>query len=125
MKPVTRLGKIPTDTVTKTQIPIAKRIITKSAAAGFGLISETDEPWIVQKVNERIARLREGLKKFEGRADFETNEYRSLAKDFYTDLRETWERLVEEILLGKVIERFNSDVKTQSLKGVVVDDDDC
>lgn len=106
------------------QIPIAKRIITKSAAAGFGLISETDEPWIAQKVNERITRLRGGLKKFEGRADFETDEYRSLAKDFYTDLRETWERLVEEILLGKVVERFNSDVKTQSLKGVVVDDDD-
>lgn len=106
------------------QIPIAKRIITKSAAAGFGLISETDEPWIAQKVNERITRLRGSLSKFEGVVDFETDEYRSLAKDFYTDLRETWERLVEEILLGKVVERFNSDVKTQSLKGVVVDDDD-
>ena len=35
-----------------------------------------------------------------------------------------WERLVEEILLGKVVERFNTDVKTLSLKGVVVDDDD-
>ena len=106
------------------QIAIAKRIITKSAVAGFGLISETDEPWIAQKVKERITRLWAGLKKFEGRADFETDEYRSLAKDFYTDLRETWERLVEEILLGKVVERFNSDVKTQSLKGVVVEDDD-
>jgi hypothetical protein len=39
---------------------------------------------------------------------------------FYTDLRETWERLVEEVLLGKVVEQFNRDVKTQSLKGVVV-----
>ena len=39
-------------------------------------------------------------------------------------LRETWERLVEEVLLYRVVERFGSDVKTQSLKGVVVDDDD-
>ena len=46
------------------------------------------------------------------------------SRTFCTDLRETWERLVEEVLLGKVVERFNSDVKTQSLKGVVVDDDD-
>ncbi len=109
---------------TAPQIPIVKRIVTKSATAGFGLISETDEPWIAQKVNELITRLRGSLKKIEGRTDFETDEYRSLAKDFYTDLRETWERLVEEILLGKVVERFNSDVKTQSLKGVVVEDDD-
>lgn len=90
------------------QLPIAKRIVTKSAAAGFGIISETDEPWIAQKVNERITRLRERLKKIEGRADFQSDEYRSLAKDFYIDLRETWERLVEEVLLGKVVERFNT-----------------
>ncbi len=51
-------------------------------------------------------------------------EWRSSAKDFYTDLRETWERLVEELLLGKVVERFNTDVRTQSLKGVVVEDAD-
>jgi len=106
------------------QIPIAKRIVTKSVTAGFGIISDTDEPWIAQKVNERIARLRERLRQIEARADFETDEYRGLAKDFYTDLRETWERLVEEVLLGKVVERFNTDIRTQSLKGVVVDDDD-
>jgi hypothetical protein len=105
-------------------IPVAKRIITKSAAAGFGLVSETDEPWIAQRVNERIARLRERLKKIDSRNDSQSDEYRSLAKDFYTDLRETWERLVEEVLLGKVVERFNTDVRTQSLKNVVVEDDD-
>jgi DNA repair exonuclease SbcCD ATPase subunit len=106
------------------QIPVAKRIVTKSTAAGFGIISDTDEPWIAQKVNERILRLRAHLKKIETRTDFESDEYRGLAKDFYTDLRETWERLVEEVLLGKVVERFNTDIRTQSLKGVVVDDDD-
>ncbi len=106
------------------QIPVARRIVTKSATEGFGIISETDEPWIAQKVNQRIIRLREHFKKIEARTDFETDEYRALAKDFYTDLRETWERLVEEVLLGKVVERFNTDVKTQSLKGVVVDDED-
>ena len=43
---------------------------------------------------------------------------------FYTGLRETWERLVEEVLLSRVVERYGSDVKTQSLKRVVVDDED-
>ena len=106
------------------QVPVAKRIITKSTEHGFGLISEKDEPWIARKVNDRIALLRERLKSFSTRTDYETEAYRSAVKDFYTDLRETWERLVEEVLLGKVVERFNSDVKTQSLKGVVVEDSD-
>lgn len=106
------------------QVPVAKRIVTKSAAVGFGIISETDEPWIAQKVNERIARLRERLKTIESRSDFDSEAYRSVAKDFYTDLRETWERLVEEVLLGKVVERFNTDVRTRSLSGVIVDDED-
>jgi len=106
------------------QVPVAKRIISKSAEHGFGLISETDEPWIARKVSDRITLLRGRLKLFSARADHGTDGYRGAVKDFYTDLRETWERLVEEVLLGKVVERFNSDVKTQSLKGVVVDDDD-
>ncbi|TIW65199.1 MAG: hypothetical protein E5V56_07300, partial [Mesorhizobium sp.] len=68
--------------------------------------------------------LKTRLKSFDGATDFTTDAWRRSAKDFYSDLRETWERLVEEILLGKVVERFNSDVKTQSLKGVVVEDED-
>ena len=37
------------------QVPVAKRIITKSSEHGFGLISEKDEPWIARKVNDRIS----------------------------------------------------------------------
>ena len=42
-------------------VPGGKRIITKSFESGFGLISETDEPWIAQKVNDRITRIRAKL----------------------------------------------------------------
>ena len=75
-------------------------------------------------VAKRIDLLRRRLKTFDDRVDFDNDDWRSIVKDFYSDLRESWERLVEELLLGKVIERFNAEVKTQSLKGVVVDDDD-
>jgi hypothetical protein len=105
-------------------IPLVRNYINKSEAAGFGLISETDEPWIAQSVTKRADTLRVRLKGFDGITDFTTDAWRRSTKDFYTDLRETWERLVEEILLGKVVERLNSDVRTQSLKGVVVEDDD-
>ncbi|WP_244571366.1 hypothetical protein [Mesorhizobium carmichaelinearum] len=105
-------------------IPLVRNYINKSESAGFGLISETDEPWIAQSVTKRIDTLKTRLKSFDGATDFTSDVWRRSAKDFYTDLRETWERLVEEILLGKVVERFSSDVKTQSLKGVVVEDED-
>jgi hypothetical protein len=45
-------------------------------------------------------------------------------KEYYVLLRETWERLVEERLLNGVVGRFEPGVKTQSLKGVLVEDPD-
>jgi hypothetical protein len=45
-------------------------------------------------------------------------------EEFYSKLRETWERLVEECLLNDVVGRFQPGVATQSLKGVNVTDED-
>ena len=39
--------------------------------------------------------------------------YRVAVRDFYSDLRETWERLVEELLLNGAVTRFQLGVKTQ------------
>ncbi len=112
------------DAAAEDAVPLVKRVVTKSEEKGFGLISESDEPWMVRKVSDRANYLRDRLKEFEGVTAFDTDEYRRKVKDFYTDLRETWERLVEEVLLGKVVERMNSDVKTQSLRIVEVSDED-
>ncbi|MEH2468769.1 energy-coupling factor transporter ATP-binding protein EcfA2 [Nitrobacteraceae bacterium AZCC 2161] len=106
------------------QVDVVRNYISNSEVAGFGLISETDEPWIQLPVSKRIDMLAERHKSYAGVTDFKTDAWRRSAKDFYTDLRETWERLVEEVLLGKVVERFSSDVRTQSLKLVSVEDDD-
>jgi hypothetical protein len=105
-------------------VRVLKNHICKTASGQFGLITENDEPWIAKKVTQRIEALRTRLAAIRDNANRETDEYRGLAKDFYTDLRETWERLVEEVLLGGVVERYGAGVKTQSLKGVLVDNDD-
>lgn len=105
-------------------VPMARRVVTKTNAGGFGLISEEAEPWTAQKVAARVEGLRLKVKALEGVEDQDTDQYRDAAKDVYTSLRETWERLVEELLLGKVVERYSSEVKTQSLRGVSVTDDD-
>lgn len=107
-----------------TPVPVAKRNVTKTFKEGVGLVSEKDEPWTAQKVTERIVRLRSRQAELAKLKDFDTDDYRRAAKDFYTDLRETWERLVEEVLLYSTVERFNSDVKTMRLKGVIVADED-
>lgn len=105
-------------------LPVARNYISKNEALGFGIISETDEPWVAQSITKRIATLRDRLKAYKNLQDNTDESWRRLAKDFYTDLRESWERLVEETLLGKVVERFNTDVRTQSLKQVSVEDED-
>lgn len=87
------------------------------------MIRENSEPWVAD-LNARIGSLQKRAKDLKGVTDFDTDEYRRQAKDFYSDLRESWERAVEEVLFRKTVQRFVPDVKTQSLREVTVTDDD-
>lgn len=103
--------------------PLIKSVVAKTQSEGFGVIRENSEPWVAD-LNARIETLRKRAKELKSVTDFDTDEYRRQAKDFYSDLRESWERAVEEVLLGKTVVRFVPDVMTQSLKGVTVTDED-
>jgi len=105
------------------QVPALPCLIQQSEQ-GFGLVSVDDQPWIAKKVKERERALDAQLKAVPDNLAPDSDELRKIAKQFYTDLRETWERAVEEIVLGGVVERFGTDVKTQSLKMVDIDDED-
>ncbi|MFC7498830.1 AAA family ATPase [Enterovirga sp. GCM10030262] len=103
---------------------LALPCLIQQSTDGFGLVSIDDQPWIAKKVRERERALDAQLKAIPGGLAADSEELRVLAKQFYTDLRETWERAVEEVVLGGVVERFGTDVKTQSLKLVDIDDAD-
>lgn len=105
------------------QVPALPCLIQQSEE-GFGLVSIDDQPWLAKKVKERERALDTQLKAIPDGLAPDSDELRKLAKQFYTDLRETWERAVEEVVLGGVVERFGTDVKTQSLKLVDIDDED-
>ncbi len=105
-------------------VPVLTNVVRKATDRGFGIIEEDDEPWEAKTTNKRIDLLRKKIKELDAIVDKDGDAYRQGVEGFFTDLRETWERLVEEVLLSKVVERYGSDVKTQSLKGVVVDDAD-
>ena len=106
------------------RVPVLTNVVRKAVDLGFGVVEKNDQPWEAKTTSKRVALLRENINALEGIVDQDGNSYRQGVEGFYTDLRETWERLVEEVLLSRVVERYGSDVKTQSLKGVVVDDED-
>ncbi|MEX6505890.1 hypothetical protein [Jiella sp. M17.18] len=81
------------------------------------------EPWIAD-LNARIETLRMRAKELKAVIDLDTDEYRRQAKDFYSDLRESWERAVEEVVFAKTVVRFVRDVMTGRLKEVTVTDED-
>lgn len=92
----------------------------------FGAVCRTNSSaWNAKGVADRINFLKEltsKLKKIESTLDQES--YNRKAGEIYGFFRETWERFVEEVLFHKVISRFGYEVKTLSLKGVVVTDED-
>lgn len=106
------------------QIPLQRNWISKSATYGFGTVSVGDGPWQAKRVKERIAVLDQMIAEIPDPITWSPEEQHQHMESFYTKLRETWERLVEECLLNGVVGRFQPGVATQSLKGVNVTDDD-
>jgi hypothetical protein len=106
------------------QVPVLPCLVRQQSAGEFGLVTNGDQPWIAKKVKERERHLDETIKAIPDDLPQDSETFRLLAKSFYTDLRETWERAVEEILFNAVVERFGTDVKTQSLRAVEVTNED-
>lgn len=86
-------------------------------------VVEEDLPWLAKGVRARVGMLKQELvrlKKVEQAGD--PDEYLFAAKQWYSWLRETWERTVEERVFKGVVERFAPGVQTQRLKKVVITD---
>lgn len=80
-------------------------------------ICEEKLPWAAMKVSKRIGVLKDKLQAAdkllrEGKREG----YEREAVMIYGLLRETWERALEEVLLGGVVERYRENVQTQQIK---------
>ncbi len=106
------------------QVPVAQHELRKTAEAGCGTVFAETLPWVARPVKERLAQLDEKLKSIRALPNRNDDKYRAIVKDFGTDLREAWERFVEEVVLKGVAQRFQTQVKTQSLREVLVEDVD-
>lgn len=95
------------------------RWMTSRGKDKFGVIdSEDDVPDQLLKAGQRINRLNETVNDI-FKDGYEPSDVSKEKRDkvvaFYTFMRETWEKIVEEIIFNNVIERYHPDVKTHSL----------
>lgn len=95
-------------------------------AKGAGVCTE-ELPWVALPVKKKIGYLRNGWQiadklSREGHQDA----YEKEAKYLYGLLREAWERALEEVLLGGVVERYRPGVQTQQIAQIAdISDEDC
>lgn len=79
--------------------------------AGF---ASQEIPWIAMRVGRRIGQLKQLAQKASARySKGHQGEYEEGAARIYGLLRESWERAVEEVLLGGTVERYRHSIETK------------
>ena len=80
-------------------------------------IVRDNPPWEALTTSKRVRALTADLQNVRRIDKNGTDDaFRRASREFYGRLRESWERLVEEKLLNKVVNRFERSIQTQRLK---------
>lgn len=80
---------------------------------------EEELPWHGLSTKKRIAVLRTFWQAAEKvHRTQEESDYSRHVADLYGHVRQTWERALEEVLLGDVVQRFRQSIETQRLKNL-------
>ncbi len=95
-------------------------------ANGAGVCTE-ELPWVALAVNKKIGFLKNKWQAADKLfRDGHQDAYEKEAKYLYGLLRETWERAIEEVLLGSVVERFRSGIQTRHISMIAdISREDC
>jgi len=96
------------------------------STSGQVIDEDNGRPWVSMTVNHRLTYLNKRLDeiKKELKSDpVSENKVKLMIKGWYELLRESWERAVEELMLGDVVNRFRTGVATGYLDRVKVTDD--
>jgi len=93
----------------------------ESIEQAVGLI-QNSTPWDAMPVEQRMEVLERHVTKARDAANAADGDgFKNEIARFYSRLRATWERAVEEVLFNKVVSRYSKTVKTLQLDGVSVD----
>ena len=93
---------------------------------GAGVCAE-ELPWVALRVSKRIAYLRNLWQEADKlHRDGNQIRYETQASVIYGLLREAWERGVEEVLLGGVVERYRPSIQTLQIMSIArITEEDC
>ncbi|TKJ37226.1 hypothetical protein CEE37_14025 [candidate division LCP-89 bacterium B3_LCP] len=83
-----------------------------------------DVPWHAMSVNKRLGYVRKLHQETSKFYSTDPSRYEREASLVYGLLRETWERAVEEVILGHVIQRFRNSVETTKLRKITFENND-
>jgi len=89
----------------------------------FGVIDPSNKPPHNKKTPARIDEIKVAIADL-SKINYDperSDEFRTPVTAIYTRMRESWERVVEEIIFNGAIERFSPEIKTQSLKAASFD----
>ncbi|KAB2309354.1 AAA family ATPase [Betaproteobacteria bacterium SCN2] len=93
---------------------------------GAGVCAE-ELPWVALPVKKKIGYLKSGWQAADKLSrDGHQDAYEKDAKYLYGLLREAWERALEEVLLGGVVERYRPSIQTQQVSQIAdITPEDC
>ena len=85
---------------------------------GAGVCSE-ELPWVALPIKKKIGHLKNSWQSADKLSrDGHQDAYEKDAKYLYGLLREAWERALEEVLLGGVVERYRPSIQTQQISQI-------
>ncbi len=93
---------------------------------GAGVCSQ-ELPWVAMPISKKIGYLKNGWQSAEKLSrEGHQDAYEKEAKYLYGLLREAWERALEEVLLGGLVERYRPSIQTQQLAKIAdITGEDC
>lgn len=109
--------------VRRVGVALQSEWMSNSGNVQFGLIDETQKPWQIKGVSERLSEIEKGFFSLTSNNGYDHNdqEFRPEVIDLYTKMRETWERVIEEVLFNNSVQRFRPEIMTQRLKAAYFD----
>ncbi|MBS8259704.1 hypothetical protein DYI23_05685 [Roseibium polysiphoniae] len=109
----------------RAETPCHTEWMSSQGGAKFGIIDDAARPNHTKKAKKRINELNEAKNKLlKDDYDPAAQEFRDPLTAIYTLMRETWERIVEEILFNDTVQRFRPEVMTLRLEEACYDPTD-
>lgn len=106
----------------RAKVPISfQRLFRRNDSGTSGHVDPVPSNWKSQKVKDRISHLKPLIKAARSKANISPDDYEFDTKGIYGRMRDTWERLVEELLFHKVVQRFQKGVSTSELRYLTAD----